>query len=391
MTRIGLFIYVAYGSGGMFQYSQQVLEALLTLPKNQFKITVFHVDKAWSEIIPEGIEKHKVAFPPLVDNLLKVLFRLQFPDFVLRILFKLTPLRRIAVSNFDLVIFPSQDLAGIFLTKKSMNVIHDIMHRYEPQFKESSSLGRGKFRDKLFKSFGRNSKAVLVDSNVGKYQLMESYEVNENKIGVLPYIAPSHIVLYNDFVNVQYFNALNLPTKFVFYPAQFWPHKNHKILIEAAGLLKKDVDDFHLLFLGPKKHAFHDLYEMVKEKNLENTISFIDFVPNEVLGGFYLRARAMIMPTFYGPTNIPPLEAIALKCPVAVSRIYGMPDQLGDAALYFDNTDVRDVANTISQLWKDDALCSTLKENSEKHFLKWNHEEFNKRFEEIIRLHVSRS
>ncbi len=388
MIRIGVFIYVTYGSGGMFQYSQQILGALLALPRNQFEIVVFHVDKAWSEIIPDSIEKHKIDFPPFVDNFLKVLFRLHFPDFVLKFLFNLTQLKRVSSAGLDLVLFPSQDLAGIFITEKSVNVVHDIMHRYEPQFKESSSFGRGKFRDKLFKSFGKNSKVVLVDSVVGKSQLMESYGIGATKIEVLPYIAPAHIVSYNDELNTQYFRDLNLPPKFVFYPAQFWPHKNHKILIEAAELLKKDIADFKLLFLGPKKHAFHELYEMVREKNLMDTIRFIDFVPNEVLGGFYTRARAMIMPTFYGPTNIPPLEAIALKCPVAVSGIYGMPDQLGDAALYFDNKNVRDVANVISKLWTDDLICSILKKNSEKHLIKWNYEKFNLRFREIIDLHL---
>jgi len=388
MKRVGLFIYVAYGSGGMFQYGQQILEALLALPRNQFEITVFYVDNAWSEIIPERIAKHKITFPTFVDNFLKVLFILHFPDFVLRILFRLTQLRRISNSNLDLVIFPSQDLAGVFLTKKSVNVVHDMMHRYEPQFKESSSFGRGKFRDRLFESFCENSMVVLVDSNVGKNQMKESYGVDERKIDILPYVAPSHIVSYNDSLNTQYFKDVNLPAKFVFYPAQFWPHKNHKILIEAAELLKEDIKDFQLLFLGPKKHAFHDLYEMVREKNLLDTIKFIDYVPNEVLGGFYLRARAMIMPTFYGPTNIPPLEAIALKCPVAVSNIYGMPDQLGDAALYFDNKDVRDVAKVISMLWTDDSICAALKNKSEKHALEWNHEKFNLRLREIINVNL---
>lgn len=43
---------------------------------------------------------------------------------------------------------------------------------------------------------------------------------------------------------------------------------------------------------------------------------------------FYRRARRMVMPTYFGPTNIPPLEANALGCPVAVSKVYGMPEQL---------------------------------------------------------------
>ena len=48
---------------------------------------------------------------------------------------------------------------------------------------------------------------------------------------------------------------------------------------------------------------------------------------------FYKYAVALVMPTFFGPTNIPPLEAFALGCPVITSNIYGIPEQVGDAAL----------------------------------------------------------
>ena len=75
---------------------------------------------------------------------------------------------------------------------------------------------------------------------------------------------------------------------------------------------------------------------------------------------FYRRARAMVMPTFFGPTNIPPLEAFALGCPVAVSNIYGIPEQVGDAALLFDPNSVEEIADCIERLWQDDALCASL-------------------------------
>ena len=113
----------------------------------------------------------------------------------------------------------------------------------------------------------------------------------------------------------------------------------------------------------------------------------MDYVPNDVLGGIYMRARAFVMPTFYGPTNIPPLEAIALGCPVAVSNIYGMPNQLGDAALYFDNTSSKDVANCIERLWLDDHLSLQLKENGQKHFNKWNQTHFDARLKFIFDHH----
>ncbi|HEX8060300.1 MAG TPA: glycosyltransferase family 1 protein [Cyclobacteriaceae bacterium] len=384
MKRIGIFVSVAFGAGGMFQYCQQLVAAMFALPQDKFRITIFYVDEKWSSILPSGNDSYKVNFTRKQDNFLKVLFRLRIPDVVIRWLFSLTDLKQISKSDLALVIFPSQDLAGIFLTPRSINVIHDLMHRYEPQFKESSGMGRGAFRDRLFGSFANSSMAMFVDSEVGKHQMMESYGADAKKISVLPYIAPGHISKYDDSSNGEYFNKLGLSSKFLFYPAQFWAHKNHKILIEAAKILKNQLPDLRIYFIGPQNHAYGEIFDSVQQNELTSQISFIDYVPNEVLGGFYLRARAMVMPTHYGPTNIPPLEAIALGCPVAVSNIYGMPAQLGNAALYFNNKDARDVATVIKRLWTDDELCMSLKRNAKAHFANWSQPQFNQKFYEMI-------
>src|SRR5688572_28944338 len=265
------------------------------------------------------------------------------------------------------------------------------MHRYEKQFKESSAFGRGKFRDRLFQTMCDHSKLLLVDSIVGKEQLIESYNADPNKVMALPYIAPAHILEYKDEEHGEYFKKINLPHTFIFYPAQFWPHKNHKILIEAANVLKRKLKDFHLVFTGPKKYAYQELYDYCRDNDLLSNVTFLEYVPNEVLGGFYLRARALVMPTYYGPTNIPPLEAIALKCPVAVSNIYGMPEQLGDASLYFDNTNLNEVVEVLEKLWVDDHLREQLRRNCVKHFLNWNQDKFNERLYNIISEYIGTS
>ena len=41
----------------------------------------------------------------------------------------------------------------------------------------------------------------------------------------------------------------------------------------------------------------------------------------------------MVMPSYFGPTNMPPLEAFAMKTPVVVSDLPGIRDQVGEAAL----------------------------------------------------------
>ena len=66
------------------------------------------------------------------------------------------------------------------------------------------------------------------------------------------------------------------------------------------------------------------------------------------------------MPTFFGPTNIPLLEAWALGCPVLTSDIPGVREQMGDAALLVDPRRVDQLAAGIRNLWTDESLRASL-------------------------------
>lgn len=384
--KVGLFIDVPYGIGGAFQYNQQILSAVLSLPQDEFEVTIFYVDEAWEELIPSSACKIKIKYPVLLKRVHKILFTIGLPYVVMRFAFLLSSLRKIDNAKFSLVLFPSQDLAGLFLSKNSINVVYDLMHRYEPNFKESSGGGRMRYRDRLFGQMALRSQVIFVDSVVGKNQFLESYPNQSTNIEILPYVAPPHIVEYEeDGNNVEYFKNLNLPEKFIFYPAQYWPHKNHIILLEATIEIRERIENFHLVFTGPQSHNYQKLNQFCLDNNLTNNVTFLDYIPNERIGGLYLRSQAMIMPTFYGPTNIPPLEAIALGCPVAVSAIYGMPNQLGDAALYFDNTNLSEVSRTLITLWDDNEIIKSLKANGKKHLQTWNKNLFEKLFLKIIK------
>ena len=90
------------------------------------------------------------------------------------------------------------------------------------------------------------------------------------------------------------------------------------------------------------------------------------------------------MPTLFGPTNIPQLEAFELGCPVATSNIYGIPEQVGDAALLFNPESVDEIAGCIEKLWEDDKLCTELIEKGEKRAAKWGQKEFTEILLEYI-------
>jgi glycosyltransferase involved in cell wall biosynthesis len=67
----------------------------------------------------------------------------------------------------------------------------------------------------------------------------------------------------------------------------------------------------------------------------------------------YKKAVALVSPSLFGPTNIPPLEAMILDTPVVCSNLFFMPQQVGDAGLLFDSFNVEDIAKKIYRIWVD--------------------------------------
>jgi glycosyltransferase involved in cell wall biosynthesis len=229
----------------------------------------------------------------------------------------------------------------------------------------------------------KHSKGILVDSELGKQQVLESYHANAEKIHVLPFVAPGYLEKKNHQIDLK--KIYGLPQKFLFYPAQFWEHKNHKSLVNAVGLLKDRIPDIHFVFVGAPKNAYQSIKELIRTQNLDSDFTFLDYIPDDHMAALYRNARGMIMPTFFGPTNIPPLEAFATGCPAAVSNIYDMPSQVDGAALLFDPHSITEITNVIERMWTDDHLIQQLKLKGHKQNRLWNQTKFNVRLKEIIK------
>ena len=91
------------------------------------------------------------------------------------------------------------------------------------------------------------------------------------------------------------------------------------------------------------------------------------------------------MPTYFGPTNIPPLEAMALGCPVAVSNKYAMPEQVGESGLLFNPDSPEEIAECIRKIWNDDELRMKMKELGYERINKWGQKEFENKFFYILK------
>jgi glycosyltransferase involved in cell wall biosynthesis len=387
MKRIGLYLQATPMDGGVYQYSTSILEAISVLPRNEFEAVMLYSDDCWRPLLENLDGESKQA--PKKSFLLRAfsyLWReLHLPAKIWRKTWANMGSfhRAFADAGCDYWIFPSQESETFMLNVNAIGVVHDLMHRYESRFPEVSSYGKYRRREYRYKSMCRTAHRVLVDSETGRDQLEESYGITRSKISVLPFVPPGY--MDSDFTDEDFNDCYTLPDKYFFYPAQIWKHKNHEALIRAAARLSPTIPDIHLVFAGTEKNNYEFCAELAEQLNFSNSITFLGYVPTEHMPELYRRARALVMPTFFGPTNIPPLEAFSAGCPVAISDVYGIRDQVGDAALLFDPKNLKELETVLSRLWSDDGLCEDLVQKGFEQLGRWGQSQFNEKFLEILR------
>jgi glycosyltransferase involved in cell wall biosynthesis len=380
--KIGVFLDVQPVSGGAFQFSLTVLYAFSALARERFATVAVYTDPAWKPHVNalkiDAVYVKKGLWGPLACRRISGWLPMRLWRSACQHFHPVSKiLQRLAC---DLWIFPAQDTWTYLLPVPALGVIFDLMHRYERCFPEVSSWGIYQSRERHYNNMCRWARGLLVDSETGRRHVLESYEIEPARVHVLPFVAPAHSTCGSSRIG----RHSRLPPKYIFYPSQFWDHKNHPRLIEAAGRLKAKLPDLNLVFVGSKKNGYPAAFDLVRRLGIEETVHFLGYVPDAEMAELYRKARAMIMPTFFGPTNIPPLEAIANGCPVAVSEIYGMPEQLGDAALYFNPASVEEISQVIERLWTDDDLCRELARRGLSRASKWTQAHFTQRLSEII-------
>ncbi len=385
MKKIGVLLSASPG-GGAFQYTQAMLNAVLAFPP-EYEITAAVGDPLWLEVLPERVKIVRLEDTKFNRALNKLWHITRLPQSLWRrTVARLdSNVRTLQSANCDLWICPNHDRFAFRAPIPALGTVHDLMHRYERRFPEVSANGEFEAREFHFGETSRWAKGVLVDSQVGKDQLVESYNVDPGKVFVLPYIAPAYIYDSDPARDEEIRQRYELPKKFFFYPAQFYRHKNHVGLIDAFARLRESHPDVRLVLVGTKeRNGFEEVQEQVKRLGLEDNVLFLGYVPDEDMPALYRSARALVMPTYFGPTNIPQLEAFALGCPVATSRIYGIPAQVGDAALLFDPASVTEIYACLRRLWTDDALCAKLADRGRQRAADWGPPQFRDRLVKIV-------
>lgn len=232
--------------------------------------------------------------------------------------------------------------------------IHDMQHRLNPQFPEVFADGEWRWREYLFGNAARKARRILVDSEVGKEDVVAAYRIPPERVAVLPFVPGISTERPAEAAVRAVREKYRLPPRYFFYPAQLWHHKNHVRLIEAVT----KVPGARLVLVGAPQNAADDVRTAIARG--PDCVAWHGYVPSADLPALYTASEALTMPTFFGPTNIPIMEAFALGVPVLTSDIRGVREQVGDAALTVDPRSVDSIAAGLRRLWEDRELAAEL-------------------------------
>ena len=217
----------------------------------------------------------------------------------------------------------------------------DIGHLSTFAFPEVSMDGQFESRQHYYSTILPQALLTFCESEAGKQELLQFTNIKEDKLQVVPIFAGKCVdVKVGDVQQQEILNRYNLVKyRYFFYPAQFWAHKNHYTLLNAFKLFIAKYPDYKLVLTGSDQGNLAYVKQLISDYGLTEKVVFPGFVPIETINTFYLNATSLLMATYFGPTNMPPLEAMALGCPVVCSDLAGHREQLGDAALYFNAGD----------------------------------------------------
>jgi glycosyltransferase involved in cell wall biosynthesis len=394
-VKVGIFFNARRSQGGLYQYALTLVDCLCRFAP-EFDYVLYHITleelpklslgQNWRYVRPSP---NAVKLRLFLEALLLELARLG-----IRIPFPLIPeFSEIRHDQVDVMLYVKPGVYPFQWSYRSIFPIHDLQHRLQPEFPEVAARGEDRRREYFYTRSIPRASAILTDSETGSEDVVACYGADRRKLFALPYIAPTFIdsQLTAEFLH-QVKQKYSLPSEYFFYPAAFWQHKNHARLIKAfAEIVRQHQVRIPLILAGSPRLEYPKLTELANSLEISDMVHFIGYVPDEDMPALYRQALALVMPTFFGPTNIPVLEAWMAGCAVVTSNLRGIREQVGDAGLLVEPRSEHSIATTLWSLYESPQLRAELIERGKNRVVNWTPQKFARKLTDVINYSVATS
>lgn len=220
--------------------------------------------------------------------------------------------------------------------------MHDLNHWKYPELTVKAGIVQEKERIVC-----NAASHIIAISKETKEDLMEYLHIPEKKITVVYHGINQNLVNCHD-------EAL-LKFPYLLYIGGRSGYKNFKTLLQAFTKIDKNIN---LVCTGAVFNT--EEKNIIEDFHLSNRIHQM-FVNDNDLNNLLSNAIAFVYPSLAEGFGMPILEAFRCGCPCIISDLKCFKEVAGDAALYFNPTDIDDIAHKINETVKNDCMLRYLK------------------------------
>ena len=354
--KIGYLFLVNQHNGGVYQYSLSLLKSL-TLNKSVSEITVYTRDKSFE-------------FPGVKIKIIKSFDFLFFISLFFSV-FHIYP--KVLFKKNELLISPTYSPLLFLSSCKFVFTLHDLQ---ELHFPENFSKVILTWRNYMYRKLSKLSAYIITESNYVKTDIVNYLNYNPQRI----IIAESPPIfdfeeVDGDFVKKKY--KIKEGFDYVFFPAQFWKHKNHKRVINAFSKIIKKQRNIKLIITGRKSREYDNIIAQISELNISKYILHLENIDQKDMPFFFKNSILTIAPTLHESISIPVFEAFYFESPVCASGILAIKDQVSNAGLQFDPTNEESIYKSLDEMLSNDDLRKEFKSKGKKRLEYFSHERYN--------------
>jgi len=244
----------------------------------------------------------------------------------------------------------------------TVSIIHDIQYCYYPQFFDSDDLAH---RGYCFTETCKYSNRIVSISNYVRETIIQhAVNVFPGHVVTIPCVIPLRLSAEKNQLETE--NLLSelglIFERFLLYPANFWQHKNHEVLLIAFSMhcAKFPNSNLKLVLTGHPCERKALLENAILKMKLSGRVIFLNYVDNQALALLMSSCFALVFPSLYEGFGIPILEAMSCGRPVLCGNVSSMPEVASEAAILFDPRKPGDIQRAIEQLESSELLRNTL-------------------------------
>ena len=346
---------------GLGIYTYQLLENIV--PELQSRNISFEIMCKEKEYLPSNCRNyfHKVEFKGFASRLIKT---------------------SLEYKNKYKLVWSTTQHGAIFSRTKQIVTVHDITPILYPQGRWHQLVYYRAALPILIK----RCTSVFTVSEATKDDLVKKYNVNPQKIFV-GYESFTRKKLKNNSLEESLGYGLEKEKYFVIIGIHFEYKNLHSIINTYAKF--KELQKYKVVIIGNDNCSYAEfLKKLISENNLNDSFIFTGFIDSNEKNLLIKNAIACVFPSLYEGFGLPILESMNMGVPVACSNVSSLPEVGGEAAVYFDPTNIDDIGKTLLNITSNNFDRGSVIKKGFENIERFNWNEISKKIadevEEII-------